>query len=62
MADKITRAFTMNMPVNIHKALRQESFDRNITMGEIVVEALLHWGLKPDEEKDSSSEKNRHSK
>lgn len=54
MAENITRAFTMNMPVNVHKALRQEVFERETSMGEIVVEALLKWSLKPSTEEGTS--------
>jgi len=54
MADNSTRAFTMNMPVSVHKALRQEAFERETSMGEIVVEALLKWGLKPVTNEETS--------
>lgn len=49
MADKSTRLFSMNMPVSTHAALKREAFERGVTMGEIVVEALKQWGLKDDQ-------------
>jgi hypothetical protein len=47
-----TRMFSMNMPLNVHRALKREAFERETTMGEIVLEALELWGLcqKADEE------------
>lgn len=47
-----TRMFSMNMPVDVHRALKREAFEREKTMGEIVLEALSQWGivLKTDEE------------
>lgn len=47
-----TRMFSMNMPVDVHRALKREAFERETTMGELVLEALDLWGIAPktDEE------------
>ncbi|MCA1337952.1 hypothetical protein [Pseudooceanicola marinus] len=51
----------MNMPVDVHRALKREAFERETTMGEIVLEALELWGLrqKTDEE-GADREDDRH--
>ena len=40
-----TRMFSMNMPVDVHRALKREAFERETTMGEIVLDALKQWGI-----------------
>lgn len=56
-----TRMFSMNMPVDVHRALKREAVERETTMGEIVLEALELWGLsqKTDEE-GADREDDRH--
>lgn len=56
-----TRMFSMSMPVDVHRALKREAFERETTMGEIVLEALSQWGivLKTDEE-GADREDDRH--
>jgi hypothetical protein len=56
-----TRMFSMNMPVDVHRALKREAVERETTMGEIVLEALGQWGiaLKTDEE-GADREDDRH--
>ena len=36
-----TRMFSMNMPVDVPRALKREAVERATTMGEIVLEALI---------------------
>lgn len=56
-----TRMFSMNMPVDVHRALKREAFERETTMGEIVLEALELWGIDPKtDEKGADREDDRH--
>ncbi|OWU67728.1 hypothetical protein ATO2_14430 [Roseovarius sp. 22II1-1F6A] len=61
-----TRMFSMNMPVDVHRALKREAFEREAferetTMGEIVLEALELWGIDPKtDEKGADREDDRH--
>ena len=40
-----TRMFSMNMPVDVHRSLKRAAFERETTMGEIVLEALELRGI-----------------
>lgn len=59
MPKDMTRLFSMNMPRRLHRALKLEAAKRDVTMGEIVTQALKEWGLDPlegeglDDEEDS---------
>lgn len=56
-----TRMFSMNMPVDVHRALKREAFERETTMGEIVLEALGQCGLRQKtDEKGADREDDRH--
>ena len=56
-----TRMFSMNMPVDVHRALKREAFERETTMGEIVLEALSQCGLRQKtDEKGADREDDRH--
>ncbi len=40
-----TRMFSMNMPVDVHRALKRAAFERATTIVEIVLEALELRGI-----------------
>jgi len=56
-----TRMFSMNMPLDVHRALKREAFEGETTMGEIVLAALEQWGIGPKtDEKGADREDDRH--
>lgn len=56
-----TRLFSMNMPVDVHRALKREAFERETTMGEVVLQALSQWGLRQNtDEEGADREDDRH--
>lgn len=56
-----TRMFSMNMPVNVHRALKRAAFERETTMVEIVLEALELRGIdRKTLEEGADREDDRH--
>ena len=56
-----TRMFSMNIPLDVHRALKREAFVRETTMGEIVLAALEQWGIGPQtDEEGADREDDRH--
>ena len=56
-----TRMFSMNMPVDVHRALKRAAFERETKMGEIVLEALELRGIdRKTLEEGADREDDRH--